>query len=422
MSGSLSAIAAAVMLLGAGCGGNPSGSTFAGIRLPKECKRAAVEHAKRRCVAWFLHEIAGGRRSVYADRKLSAYVTQVGMRIARQAKGDRTRWKFLVIDDAARTASTVGGGYVYVTRGALAALRSEAELAALLSHEIAHGLAGHGDDFINGIKTDREERPERERYAYERDRERHADELAATLLMRAGYAPSALVDMFERILRFESKRDVSQAFRSHPLAHIRVARASRVIGKRSTGRVGRCSFLKRISGLVLGHDPRNGYVYDRTYLISAVRLAFDVRRDWTYEQKGRRLEIWNDKRSVRALVLQVNRFRAAALTASLSGRSKTRIGGHRAEMGWMKIDSTKSPLRFNMSFGEYWARVAVIRTRTRNIVALVAGRGKRGMARLFRTLLRPRTATNAEMRKPVPKRLATTRLRRSANCRDAPRR
>ncbi len=397
-----------------GCGAAKQ-TTILGVTLPAECKRPAHDHVKRRCADWFLNEIAGGRRGAYRDSRLAAYVDRVGQRLARQIRAPHTRWRFIVLDDGERHASTIGAGYVYVTRGALAALRSEAELAALLGHEIAHGLAGHGDDFWHGIDTDRTDRPLRDRYAYERDRERHADELGTTLLVRAGYTPRAMVDMFGRILRFESKPGDDGAYRSHPRARVRVARAYRAIGGKRKGRVGRCDYLRRIDGLVTGHDPRNGQVFGRSYVISSVGLSFDRHPRWTYRQSGRRLEAWNQRRSARAVVLQVSAMRAAAYTASLSGRKTTRIAGYRAELGWMNVGAADSPLRLKGA-GKYAARIAVVKTRRRHVVVVLAGRKRAGVSALFGRYFRPRRTTASEHKRVKPTRLATSTLLATANC------
>ena len=67
----------------------------------------------------------------------------VGQRIARNSDMPDLNWTFTVVDDGSINAFTTGGGYVYVHRGLLAYLNSEAELAAVLGHEVAHVTARH---------------------------------------------------------------------------------------------------------------------------------------------------------------------------------------------------------------------------------------------------------------------------------------
>ena len=67
----------------------------------------------------------------------------VGQRVARNSDLPDLEWKFTVVDEGSINAFTTGGGYVYVHRGLLAYLNSEAELAAVLGHEIAHVTARH---------------------------------------------------------------------------------------------------------------------------------------------------------------------------------------------------------------------------------------------------------------------------------------
>ena len=80
---------------------------------------------------------------LYDDEALSAYVDSVGQRLAVTSERAHLKWTFRVIDDAAVNAFALPGGYVYVTRGILAHLNSEAELAGVIGHEIGHVTGRH---------------------------------------------------------------------------------------------------------------------------------------------------------------------------------------------------------------------------------------------------------------------------------------
>jgi predicted Zn-dependent protease len=81
-----------------------------------------------------------------ADAPLRAYVQTLGTYVAAYSTRPETfgGWHFIVLDDDAVNAFAGPGGYVFVTRGAIAACQSEDELAGILAHEIAHVCAGHG--------------------------------------------------------------------------------------------------------------------------------------------------------------------------------------------------------------------------------------------------------------------------------------
>ena len=80
---------------------------------------------------------------VYADQELQRYVSDIGMRMAQLSHRPNLPWSFTVLDNPAINAFAVPGGYVYITRGILAYLGDEAELAGVLGHEIGHITARH---------------------------------------------------------------------------------------------------------------------------------------------------------------------------------------------------------------------------------------------------------------------------------------
>src|SRR6218665_873383 len=152
----------------------------------------------------------------YADEKLQAYVQQGGERVARHSHRSELSYHFTVIDSPDINAFALPGGYIYIHRGLLAYLSSEAELAAVLGHEVGHVTARHsvqqqsqsqawgilgqavaigtgvgaagdvtsalGSAFVRG---------------YGRDMELQADGLGAQYLARAGYDPQAMIEVVE---------------------------------------------------------------------------------------------------------------------------------------------------------------------------------------------------------------------------------
>ena len=80
---------------------------------------------------------------VYDDPKLQAYVTEIGQELARVSHRPNLPWTFTIVDNPAINAFALPGGYIYVTRGILAYLDDESELAGVLGHEIGHVTARH---------------------------------------------------------------------------------------------------------------------------------------------------------------------------------------------------------------------------------------------------------------------------------------
>jgi predicted Zn-dependent protease len=80
---------------------------------------------------------------IYDDPGLNDYVTRVGVSLGPHTHRSHLQYHFAVLDSPVVNAFAVPGGYVYVTRGILALMKSEAELAVVLGHEMGHVNARH---------------------------------------------------------------------------------------------------------------------------------------------------------------------------------------------------------------------------------------------------------------------------------------
>ena len=74
---------------------------------------------------------------------LQEYVAGIGKRMAAKSERPNLPWEFHVVNDAAVNAFALPGGFIFVTRGLLAYMNNEAELASVLGHEIGHVTARH---------------------------------------------------------------------------------------------------------------------------------------------------------------------------------------------------------------------------------------------------------------------------------------
>lgn len=84
-----------------------------------------------------------GAAPLHSDERVQRYVNRVGAWLARHTERPGLQWRFAVLDSAGANAFAAPGGYVFVTRGLVALLRSESELAGVLAHEMGHVLARH---------------------------------------------------------------------------------------------------------------------------------------------------------------------------------------------------------------------------------------------------------------------------------------
>ncbi|MCY1273612.1 Beta-barrel assembly-enhancing protease [compost metagenome] len=172
----------------------------------------------------------------YEDAKLQAYVQQVGERVARHSHRSNLNYIFTVVDSADINAFALPGGYIYIHRGLLAYLSSEAELAAVLGHEVGHVTARHSvqqqsqsmawsifgqavaigtgvgaaGDLTNVLGTAMVR-------GYGRDMELEADGLGAQYLARSGYDPQAMIEVVKVLKSQEDFARDQAAKRGQPV-------------------------------------------------------------------------------------------------------------------------------------------------------------------------------------------------------------
>ena len=196
----------------------------------------------------------------YDDNQLNAYVNSVGQKVA--ASSDRTNipYHFAIVDSSDINAFALPGGYVYITRGLLVKLENEAQLAAVLGHEIGHVNARHSmksmqqklgfsmimsilDQAAGGsekyqewrglIKTGSSVAFSAVSLGYGRDNELQADALGTQFADKAGYDPQGMIQLLE-ILKSLSEREpssVEEFFMSHPRTSIRIKEVNTNITK-----------------------------------------------------------------------------------------------------------------------------------------------------------------------------------------------
>lgn len=248
--------ALALLLSALGCAAAPSAP-----RPGRPPPRApADEHAvTERAAGDIVGDMLEGEHGLYADAALASYVQAVGERVAKGAGETGLSWRFRLTDDAAVGARALPGGRVVISRATLAYLGSEAELAAVLGHEIAHVVRRHGTSRV-GLETP--ERPDdSSEHARRADGERQADDLAVRYLARAGYDARAVARALEGLARSEAiecarlvgRADCAEDDGSDPHAAwpARLARTTLAAGS-ARGETGRERYLGRIDGLLLG--------------------------------------------------------------------------------------------------------------------------------------------------------------------------
>lgn len=252
-----------------------------------------------------LQEFGGAMKGPAAD-----YVTRVGRKIAVQSGLSNSERDFTVtlLDSPVNNAFAIPGGYVYVTRGLLAIMNDEAELASVLGHEVGHVAARHsakrqqtanitsvlaglvgavaGNSGVGsligrgaGVGADLITK------GFSRTQEYQADDLGVRYLANAGYDPLASADMLgilgnQQSLegRLSGKSSSLPTWAStHPNSADRVRRAeskAQQTGKAGRGTRNNDALLDAVDGLAWGEEPDKGYVEGREFRLPVQRLAF----------------------------------------------------------------------------------------------------------------------------------------------------
>lgn len=224
---------------------------------------------------------------LYNDAALQSYVTRVGQSVARNTERAEVQYNFYVLNSPVINAFALPGGFVYVTRGLLAVMNDEAELAAVLGHEIGHVTGRHqaarysqgvlaslGANVVAAAVGD----PNVTRAlgvgsnlymsSYSRGQESEADRLGTRYLSRAGYDPAAMADFLSAMdgfIKTEARvmgKDGPKFsyFASHPQTGQRVSEA-RSDAARYNGAANRQreAFLRAIDGMIYGDAPEQGF-------------------------------------------------------------------------------------------------------------------------------------------------------------------
>lgn len=169
------------------------------------------------------------RLGVYEDPALERYVRRVGARVAAASGRDDVDWTFRVLDEPGVQAWAAPGGFVYVTRGLLAVLDSEAELAAVLAHEVAHVAAGHTEELMHRLPEPTVHEVDLATlFQLHRDDEAQADQLGVRYAAAAGYDGRALQRALRAIHRAgRAARTPPSWLDRHPPLATRLALAAR---------------------------------------------------------------------------------------------------------------------------------------------------------------------------------------------------
>lgn len=323
---------------------------------------------------------------IYDDEELTAYVDAVGQRLAAVSQDHRRMgYHFHVLDDAAVNALAFPGGYIYISRGLLAYLESEAQLAAVLGHEVGHVSARHvarqqragrtsnilsvvagiltgsgaiyqvgqayGQMFVSG---------------YGREMELEADALGAEYLARAGYDPNAMLQVL-RVLKdqelyasqVEQRRPTYHGlYATHPRNDQRLHEVIRLgAANAGTGEyvepVG--DYLSRIQDLPWGDAAADGVVRGNRYYHGRLAIVIDFPEGWNVRDGATTLTAVPPNVAGAAMTVELQalegdggspeRFLRETLGLALAAGEAMEVDGLPAYMGVLEREENQARLR-----------------------------------------------------------------------------
>ncbi len=193
-----------------------------------------------------LHRDVSRQLDIVNDPAANQYLSLLGQRLAAQTYYRELPWSFHIVNDPAINAFAIPGGHVYVHTGLVRTTDNVAELASVVAHELAHGVARHGTEnltkqygfgLVAGLVLGNNPAVYQQIVAqivggglfakYSRDAEREADRLGVEYMYQAGYDPTGMTTMFQELLaqRKSSPGGLEKFFSSHPLTEERIANA-----------------------------------------------------------------------------------------------------------------------------------------------------------------------------------------------------
>jgi len=256
---------------------------------------------------------------------LQAYVDEVGQRLAAKSHRPKLKWHFTVVDSADVNAFALPGGYIYITRGIMAYLNSEAELAGVIGHEIGHVTARHGvrqqststavglgavlgSILVPGMNNQAgasllQTLGQALTAGYGREHELESDRLGAQYLAKTGYQPQAMIEvisvlkdqeLFDAELAKQEGREPRRyhgTFSTHPSND---ARLKQVVGEAAKYQVenpreGRNEFLQKMAGVHFGDSPDQGVIRNNLFMHEKLGLALQFPAGWQVRNRPDRV-------------------------------------------------------------------------------------------------------------------------------------
>ena len=282
------------------------------------------------------HEQVLQEYTALKNPRVQAYVNELGQRLAKQSQRANLQWTFTVLDSPEINAFALPGGYVYVTRGIMVYLESEADLAGVMGHEIGHVTARHGaqratrqqnaglgvlaasvlgavleSKGVSGagqMAGDLSQTVAAGYIArYGRDQELQADGLGAEYLSRVRFDPRNMVDVIN-VLKNQERfaADLARAqgrpapeqnnwLASHPSNDQRLDTITRLAAQYKTSTAyldeGRARYQQILDGLTFGESADQGLTRGQNFYHAGLGFGLTAANGWRIQNQADQITI-----------------------------------------------------------------------------------------------------------------------------------
>jgi predicted Zn-dependent protease len=243
----------------------------------------------------------------YNDAALQAYVSGIGMKMAKASERPNLPWEFHVVNDASVNAFALPGGFIFVTRGLMTAINDEAELATVVGHEIGHVTNRHSVQQMSkaelaqvGLGIGSIVSSDVAKLAglasqglsllflkYSRDAENQADKAGFRYALNANYNVSEMANVFQTLDRMSQASGggkLPEWLSTHPDPGTRVQNTEQRLDTLSRSLANtitnRDVYLQHIAGLTYGEDPRQGFFEGSTFYHPDLRFQLTYPQGW----------------------------------------------------------------------------------------------------------------------------------------------
>ena len=317
-----------------------------------QSERSVMSEANEIAQGQKAHEEVLREYGVVKNARLQAYVNDLGQRLAQSSHRNNLQWHFTVLDSPEINAFALPGGYVYVTRGLMAYMEDEADLAGVIGHEIGHVTARHGAQRATrsqdaglgvfaatvlgavlesqglagaGQAASQVSQTVASGYiaSYGREQELQADSLGAEYLSRSNYDPKNMVNVItalknhERFTADQARAEGRAApasgswLSSHPSNDQRLQSitqlAAQYAGQRKSGYndEGRSRYLQVISGMGFGDGEAQGVTRGRQFFHEPLGIALTAPFGWRIVNDADAITVINPGRDAGLIVKAV---------------------------------------------------------------------------------------------------------------------